>query len=85
MYRPGQVTSWCRYSRIRREALTKAEDFGLDLVEVLAECRARLSARFIDYGKFKYEGAENAANEARKKQKTIEVKEIKFRPNIDRA
>ena len=38
--------------------------------------------KILDYGKFKYE-AQKRANEARKKQKTIEVKEIKFRPNID--
>ena len=64
-----------------REALTKAEDFGLDLVEVQPNADPPV-CKILDYGKFKYE-AQKRANEARKKQKTIEVKEIKFRPNID--
>ncbi|MCH2554118.1 MAG: translation initiation factor IF-3 [SAR116 cluster bacterium] len=63
------------------EALTKAEDFGLDLVEVQPNADPPV-CKILDYGKFKYE-AQKRANEARKKQKTIEVKEIKFRPNID--
>ena len=42
----------------------------------------RRSAKILDYGKYKYE-AQKKANEARKKQKVIEVKEIKMRPNID--
>jgi translation initiation factor IF-3 len=64
-----------------REALTKAEDFGLDLVEVQPNAQPPV-CKILDYGKFKYE-AQKRANEARKKQKTIDVKEIKFRPNID--
>ncbi|MEC8643184.1 MAG: translation initiation factor IF-3 [Pseudomonadota bacterium] len=64
-----------------REALTKAEDFGLDLVEVQPNADPPV-CKILDYGKFKYE-AQKRANEARKKQKTIDVKEIKFRPNID--
>jgi translation initiation factor IF-3 len=64
-----------------REALHKAEDFGLDLVEVQPNADPPV-CKILDYGKFKYE-AQKRANEARKKQKTIEVKEIKFRPNID--
>ena len=64
-----------------REALEKAEDFGLDLVEVQPNADPPV-CKILDYGKFKYE-AQKRANEARKKQKTIEVKEIKFRPNID--
>ena len=63
------------------EALTKAEDFGLDLVEVQPNADPPV-CKILDYGKFKYE-AQKRANEARKKQKTIDVKEIKFRPNID--
>ena len=63
------------------EALTKAEDFGLDLVEVQPNADPPV-CKILDYGKVKYE-AQKRANEARKKQKTIEVKEIKFRPNID--
>ena len=54
---------------------------GLDLVEVQPNAEPPV-CKILDYGKFKYE-AQKRANEARKKQKTIEVKEIKFRPNID--
>ena len=61
--------------------MTKAEDFGLDLVEVQPNAEPPV-CKILDYGKFKYE-AQKRANEARKKQKTIDVKEIKFRPNID--
>ncbi|MEC7211449.1 MAG: translation initiation factor IF-3 [Pseudomonadota bacterium] len=64
-----------------REAIAKAEDFGLDLVEVQPNADPPV-CKILDYGKFKYE-AQKRANEARKKQKTIDVKEIKFRPNID--
>ena len=63
------------------DAIRKAEDFGLDLVEVQPNADPPV-CKILDYGKFKYE-AQKRANEARKKQKTIEVKEIKFRPNID--
>ena len=61
--------------------MDKAADFGLDLVEVQPNVEPPV-CKILDYGKFKYE-AQKRANEARKKQKTIEVKEIKFRPNID--
>ena len=64
-----------------REAISKAEDFGLDLVEVQPNVD-RPVCNILDYGKYKYE-AHKRANEARKKQKIIEVKEIKLRPNID--
>jgi len=64
-----------------RDALTKAEDFGLDLVEVQPNAEPPV-CKILDYGKYKYE-AQKRANESRKKQKTIDVKEIKFRPNID--
>ena len=63
------------------DAIDKAADFGLDLVEVQPNAEPPV-CKILDYGKFKYE-AQKRANEARKKQKTIEVKEIKFRPNID--
>ena len=63
------------------EAVRKAEDFGLDLVEVHPTAAPPV-CKILDYGKFKYE-AQKRANEARKKQKIIEVKEIKLRPNID--
>ena len=61
--------------------MDKAADFGLDLVEVQPNAEPPV-CKILDYGKYKYE-AQKRANEARKKQKTIEVKEIKFRPNID--
>ena len=63
------------------DAIRKAEDFGLDLVEVQPNADPPV-CKILDYGKFKYE-AQKRANEARKKQKIIEIKEIKLRPNID--
>ena len=63
------------------DAITAASDFGLDLVEVQPNAEPPV-CKILDYGKFKYE-AQKRANEARKKQKVIEVKEIKLRPNID--
>ena len=67
--------------RVEADRLQQAADFGLDLVEVQPNAEPPV-CKILDYGKFKYE-AQKRANEARKKQKTIEVKEIKFRPNID--
>lgn len=64
-----------------RDALIAAEEAGLDLVEVSPNAEPPV-CKILDYGKFKYE-AQKKANEARKKQKIIEVKEIKLRPNID--
>ena len=64
-----------------REALNHAEDEGFDLVEVSPAANPPV-CKIIDYGKLKYE-AQKRANEARKKQKIIDVKEIKLRPNID--
>lgn len=58
-----------------------ARDAGLDLVEVSPDANPPV-AKILDYGKFKYQEQKKAA-EARKKQKTVEVKEIKMRPNID--
>ena len=63
------------------EALGRAEEVGLDLVEIAPEAKPPV-CKILDYGKFKYE-AQKKANEARKKQKVIDVKEIKMRPNID--
>jgi len=63
------------------DALDKAADYGLDLVEVSPNADPPV-CKILDYGKYKYE-AQKKANEARKKQKTIEVKEIKMRPGID--
>ena len=63
------------------EALERAREAGLDLVEVSPDANPPV-AQILDYGKFKYQEQKKAA-EARKKQKTVEVKEIKMRPNID--
>ena len=64
-----------------REALWAAEEAGLDLVEVSPAAEPPV-CKVLDYGKYKYE-AQKKKNEARKKQKTVDVKEIKLRPNID--
>jgi translation initiation factor IF-3 len=64
-----------------REALARAEDTGLDLVEVSPNADPPV-CKLLDYGKFKYEAQKKAAA-ARKKQRVIEVKEIKMRPSID--
>jgi translation initiation factor IF-3 len=63
------------------EARERAEQRGMDLVEVAAEARPPV-VKMMDYGKFKYE-ADRARREARKKQHTIKVKEVKFRPGIE--
>jgi len=63
------------------EALAAAEARGLDLVEVAPMARPPV-CRIMDFGKFKFEQAK-AARAAKKKQKVIELKEIKFRPGID--
>jgi translation initiation factor IF-3 len=64
-----------------RDALEKAADYGLDLVEVSPNVSPPV-CRILDYGRYKYE-EQKKRNEARKKQKTIDLKEIKMRPNID--
>ena len=61
--------------------LALAEDAGLDLVEISPNANPPV-CKIMDYGKYKYETQKKEA-EARKKQKTIEIKEIKFRPNTD--
>lgn len=63
------------------EALLAAEDAGLDLVEISPNAEPPV-CKLTDLGKLKYQGQKKAA-EARKKQKTVEIKEIKMRPNID--
>ncbi|WP_147124599.1 translation initiation factor IF-3 [Shimia sp. WX04] len=62
-------------------ALEMAEDAGLDLVEISPNANPPV-CKIMDFGKFKYE-QQKRESEARKKQKTIEVKEVKFRPNTD--
>jgi translation initiation factor IF-3 len=64
-----------------REALARAREEGLDLVEVAANAAPPV-ARIMDYGKFKYEQSKKA-KETRRKAKQIEVKEVKMRPKID--
>ena len=64
-----------------REALNHAEDEGFDLVEVSPAANPPV-CKIIDYGKLKYR-EQKSKKEAKKKQKTIEVKEIKMRPGID--
>jgi len=64
-----------------REALIMAEEAGLDLVEISPNASPPV-CKILDFGKFKYE-LQKKENEARKKQKVIEVKEIKLRPGID--
>ena len=64
-----------------REALDRAVEAGLDLVEIAATAVPPV-CKILDFGKFKYE-EQKKKNEARKKQKVIEIKEIKLRPTID--
>jgi len=66
---------------LRNEALDMAADAGLDLVEVAPNADPPV-CKILDFGKFKYE-EQKKKNEAKKKQKVIEVKEIKLRPSID--
>ena len=65
----------------RFDALAKAQEVGLDLVEISPNANPPV-CKILDYGKFKYEQQKKAA-EQKKKQKVIEIKEIKMRPNID--
>ncbi|WP_437181686.1 translation initiation factor IF-3 [Ruegeria atlantica] len=63
------------------KAMQMAADAGLDLVEISPNANPPV-CKIMDFGKFKYETQKREA-EARKKQKIIEVKEVKFRPNTD--
>lgn len=65
-----------------KDALRMAEEAGLDLVEVSPGAEPPV-CKILDYGKYKYE-LQKKANEARKKQKTVDVKEIKLRPGIEK-
>ncbi|HEY3847282.1 MAG TPA: translation initiation factor IF-3 [Acetobacteraceae bacterium] len=64
-----------------REAQQRAYAAGLDLLEISPNAEPPV-VKILDYGKFKYE-QQKKRNEAKKKQKVIEIKEIKVRPNID--
>ncbi|NQV98163.1 MAG: translation initiation factor IF-3, partial [Rhodospirillales bacterium] len=63
------------------EAMEMAAEVGLDLVEISPNVKPPV-CKILDYSKYKYE-SQKKANEARKKQKVIEVKEIKMHPGID--
>ncbi|RDB36217.1 MAG: translation initiation factor IF-3 [Spirobacillus cienkowskii] len=65
-----------------RDALLRAEELGLDLVEVSPDAKPPV-CRLINYGKFKYQQSKKA-QEAKKKQVVIEVKEINLTPNTDK-
>ena len=62
-------------------ALAIAAEAGMDLVEIAPNSEPPVT-KIMDYGRFKFQ-AQKKASEARKKQKTVEIKEIKMRPNID--
>ncbi len=64
-----------------RDALIKAEDMGLDLVEIAPTAKPPV-AKIIDYGKYRYMQTKKE-KEGKKSQVTIKVKEIKLKPNID--
>ena len=62
-------------------ALEAAEEVGLDLVEIVPNANPPV-CKILDYGKFRFQ-EQKKKNEARKRQKVVELKEIKLRPNID--
>ena len=64
-----------------REAMRLAEEAGVDLVKIAPTAKPPV-CRIVDYGKFKYEQTRKE-KEAKKKQKTVEVKEVRLSPNID--
>jgi len=64
-----------------QEAIRMAEEAQVDLVEIAAQASPPV-VKMMDYGKFRYQEQKRAA-EARSKQKTIQVKEVKFRPATD--
>ena len=63
------------------DAMARATEVGLDLVEISPDASPPV-AKILDYGKYKYQEQKKAA-EARKRQKIVEIKEIKMRPSID--
>lgn len=66
-----------------RDALEKAEELGLDLVEISPNAEPPV-CRIMDYGKFLYEKSKSS-KEQKKKQKVFQIKEIKFRPGTDES
>ncbi|MBT0720964.1 translation initiation factor IF-3 [Tatumella sp. TA1] len=93
--RPNRINSEIRANEVRltgiegeqlgivslREALEKAEESGVDLVEISPNAEPPV-CRIMDYGKFLYEKSKSS-KEQKKKQKVVQVKEIKFRPGTD--
>lgn len=67
----------------RYDALRMAEEAELDLVEISPQAQPPV-CKIMDFGKFRYQ-QQKKASEAKKKQKTIEVKEVKFRPGTEEA
>ena len=64
-----------------REAMAKAQEAGLDLVKIAPQAKPPV-CKIIDYGKYRYE-LSRKEKEAKKKQKTIDIKEVRLSPNID--
>ena len=64
-----------------KEALAKADEAGLDLVKIAPTAKPPV-CKIVDYGKYRYELARKE-KDAKKKQKTVEIKEIRLSPNID--
>ena len=64
-----------------RDALARAAEAGLDLVKIAPQAKPPV-CKIVDYGKYRYELARKE-KEAKKKQKTIEIKEVRLSPNID--
>lgn len=64
-----------------RDAFKMAQDAGLDLVKIAPKAQPPV-CKIVDYGKYRYEQARKE-KEAKKKQKTMEIKEVRFSPNID--
>ena len=64
-----------------REAMAKAQEAGLDLVKIAPQAKPPV-CKIIDYGKYRYE-LSRKEKEAKKKQKVVELKEIRLSPNID--
>lgn len=66
----------------RSEALSLSESLGLDLVQINKDSNGVVTAKIMDFGKFLYE-KKKQQNESKKKTKTVDLKEVKMRPNID--
>ncbi len=64
-----------------REAMTKAAELELDLIKISPNAKPPV-CKFADYGKYRYEQARRI-KEAKKKQKTVEIKEVRLSPNIE--